>query len=235
MPFKKSKFFRQKAALGGEYGLLVGLIAIIILTSLSLSGQRITDLFNVTGNMLNNVIAKPSLGTEEDAPVEGFQYVIVDLAHDTNFYGLFTELSFQDGAGGTLTYTPIDSYSPDADGQWPTWNHASWGKANMNDGDLTSAQEDSLLYSMTNENGYSPLGWGRFSVDFGSPKDIKEIEMVVARQGYYTDGASFYGTNEVDYETHLRGRQNTGLTTLGSMTFSYPSMFAVVTETVTVP
>lgn len=230
MLFTNSFFSRQQAALGGEYGLLLGLIAIIILTSLSVSGERLLDLFNIAGNSVNNVVKQTAQAEPPPEPNGTYQYIIIDLDHSSTLstWGGFTEVVFKDENDQQLSYTPSQSYDEYTTRTWNYWGSPTWGATNLNDGDLSGGSSGTAVYAYTKN-------WGRLVLDFGSPQTPKEIEMVVNPSQYRTDRAVFYGAETVDYDTHLRNRQNTGLDELATLTFNFVSTSTMMTETAIIP
>lgn len=146
------KFLSRKKASVTEYGLFVGLIAVLLLLSLSQVGMQLKTLFGFVNNqlVLNNILTETAAETvppEDDHPFTLQQFIVEIQGHYGGNGAVIRELRFYDTDTTTpLTYTAPAVYDSITGGAPTYWSStAYWGVSNLQDGEIA--------YSTNSEGG----------------------------------------------------------------------------------
>ncbi len=155
-----------------------------------------------------------------------FQYLVFEVYdHYAGNGATLTELQILNSSNTVLSYSLPSVYETTTGGAPSYWNSSIWGKTQLNDGDTyyvnnsTGASSTAIFICSSSANAGH---WARFAVDLGSIKDVNKIKIwagsVESRIPYFID---IWGTNSYSYSTNISSRNNTGLTHIEKVNYSY--------------
>lgn len=228
------KFLYRKKASVTEYGLFIGLIAVLLLLSVEQVGTQLKTLFGFVNTQLtlNNVVADTGDAVpapEEEDPYTLQQFVVEIQGHHDGNAAVIRELRFYDTDTTTpLTYTTPSVYDSVTSNNPTYWSSSCcWNYTNLQDGETSYTSNSNgggtstlFLYNSTPTS----TAFARFTGTFSSEVSIGRIYLYA---GSVTDQRTPYAIriykidpDDFDADIHLKTQTTNNLTLITEETYS---------------